>query len=106
MPPHRVSVGGALVLALLLALCVPRPAAAFEPPSRVSVLTMGPGDHPFTRFGHNALLLEWAESGESAVYNYGTFAFDGMQGVQDFMAGRFRYWLSVSSLEHTLRAYG
>lgn len=105
MPPHRALLWGAFVLALLL-LVAPRGAAATEPPSRVSVLTMGPGDHPFTRFGHNALLLEWTESGESAVYNYGTFAFDGMRGVQDFMAGRFRYWLSVSSLEHTLRAYG
>jgi hypothetical protein len=43
---------------------------------------------------------------QNAVYNYGTFAFDGMQGVEDFMAGRFRYWLSVSSLSSTLRAYG
>lgn len=68
---------------------------------------MGPGDHPFTRFGHNAILLEWGGGGrgKNAVYNYGTFEFDGLNGVRDFMAGRFRYWLSVSTLEQTLRAY-
>ena len=68
---------------------------------------MGPGDHPFTRFGHNALLLEWGAGGRgrNAVYNFGTFEFDGLSGVRDFMAGRFRYWLSVTSLEQTLRAY-
>jgi hypothetical protein len=87
--------------------CVARRAEALEPPSKVSVLTMGPGDHPFTRFGHNAFLLEWdaGATRRDAVYNFGTFEFDGLQGVQDFMAGRFRYWLSVGNLESTLRVY-
>lgn len=103
---HRLG-WGALFVALSLALLVTRRAAASEPPARVSVLTMGPGEHPFTRFGHNALLLEWDGPGRprSMVYNFGTFAFDGLRGVNDFMAGRFRYWLSVSSLDATLRSY-
>lgn len=95
------------LLGLLLAVLLgtPRAALALEPPARVSVLTMGPGDHPFTRFGHNAVLLEW-NSGADAVYNFGTFEFDGWQGVSDFMSGRFRYWLSVGTLEETVSAYG
>ena len=96
------------VLAVATLLCVPRPARSAPPPERVSVLTMGPGAHPFTRFGHNAILLEWGGGAArpNAVYNFGTFSFDGMKGVSDFMAGRFRYWLSVSSLESTVRSYG
>lgn len=68
---------------------------------------MGPGDHPFTRFGHNAFLLEWGSGGrgKNIVYNFGTFEFDGLSGARDFMAGRFRYWLSASTLEQTRRAY-
>jgi len=66
---------------------------------------MSPGDQAFARFGHNAILLEWPTRGETRVYNFGTFAFQGMQGVSDFMAGRFRYWLSVSTLERTLHFY-
>jgi hypothetical protein len=66
---------------------------------------MGPGDHPFARFGHNAILLEWPRTERALVYNFGTFAFDGLDGVRDFMAGRFRYWLSVSTLGRTLRFY-
>ncbi|HKO89758.1 MAG TPA: DUF4105 domain-containing protein, partial [Polyangiaceae bacterium] len=86
-------------------LVAEKPAAAFTgPPARVSVLTMGPGDHPFARFGHNAIVLEWPRQA-AVVYNFGTFAFDGLQGVEDFMAGRFRYWLSVSSLARTLGFY-
>ena len=106
MRPHRLG-SGVFALALLVMLGVTRPATASEPPTRVSVLTMGPGEHPFTRFGHNAILLEWDSAGGSrdAVYNFGTFEFDGLQGVQDFMAGRFRYWLSRSTLERTRRSY-
>ncbi len=95
-------------MAFLLLLIVPRQAhATAATPTRVSVLTMGPGDHPFTRFGHNALLLEWDRDGDTRnqVYNFGTFEFDGLQGVRDFMGGRFRYWLSVSNLETTVRTY-
>lgn len=79
--------------------------AQLGPPERVSVLTMGPGDHPFARFGHNAILLEWPRQHQALVYNFGTFAFDGVRGIQDFMAGRFRYWLSVSTLSRTMRFY-
>jgi hypothetical protein len=108
--PRQQSGWGALLVALVLLLasmCWARSASAQEPPDRVSVLTMGPGDHPFTRFGHNAILLEWGDGGrgKNAVYNFGTFEFDGLNGVRDFMAGRFRYWLSVTTLEQTRRAY-
>ncbi len=70
---------------------------------------MGPGDHPFARFGHNAVLLEWpageGRGSRAEVYNFGTFKFEGLGGVRDFMAGRFRYWLSVTTLSETLRVY-
>jgi hypothetical protein len=109
MRSRRVPGWGALFVAFVLLLLAPSLArAAGAPPTRVSVLTMGPGDHPFTRFGHNALLLEW-DSGRPSrnlVYNFGTFEFDGLRGVRDFMAGRFRYWLSVSDLQATVLAYG
>lgn len=95
----------AACLGLALGLCVSTATAESNAPARVSVLTMGPGDHPFARFGHNAILLEWPSEGRAVVYNFGTFAFDGLDGVRDFMAGRFRYWLSVSTLPRTLRVY-
>jgi hypothetical protein len=102
----------ASLIALFSLLLAPAPAyaqtegpppSALRRPPRAYVLTMGPGDHPFARFGHNALLLEWP--GHAIVYNFGTFAFDGLNGIKDFMAGRFRYWLSLSSLERTLEFY-
>lgn len=95
----------AACLGLALALAAGSAYAEITAPVRASVLTMGPGDHPFARFGHNALLLEWPGEERAVVYNFGTFAFDGMEGVKDFMAGRFRYWLSVSTLSRTQRFY-
>jgi hypothetical protein len=95
----------AACLGLVLGLAAPAVHAQVSAPARASVLTMGPGDHPFARFGHNAILLEWPDEDRAVVYNFGTFAFDGLEGVRDFMAGRFRYWLSVSTLPRTLRFY-
>jgi hypothetical protein len=95
--------------ALLLAgsLLVHATARADEPGSELSIslLTMGPGDHPFTKFGHDALLVRDARTRDASVYNYGTFAFDSPWLIVDFLRGRFRYWLSVASLDHVLAQY-
>jgi hypothetical protein len=72
---------------------------------RFSLLTMSPGDIAFTKFGHNALLVENTVSGETRVYNYGTFIFDSPWLAVAFLRGSLRYWLSVSSLPNVLRHY-
>ncbi|HEY6476304.1 MAG TPA: DUF4105 domain-containing protein [Polyangia bacterium] len=82
------------------------PAAAAPPddPLTVSVLTFGPGDHPFFKFGHDAIWIHDAEAGTDKVYNFGTFAFSP-RVIVDFLHGRMTYWLSVSSLPVTLASY-
>jgi hypothetical protein len=71
----------------------------------ISLLTFGPGDHPFFRFGHDALLVEDRERGTRLVYNYGTFAFDSVWLIPKFLTGKYRYWLSVGDLSRTLELY-
>jgi hypothetical protein len=74
----------------------------------ISLLTFGPGDEAFAKFGHNALLVhDPTEQGESRdlVFNYGTFAFNSPLLALDFLKGNLRYWLSVSSLQRTVMAY-
>src|SRR5450432_3651015 len=53
------------------------PAAAVAPPDPLSiyVMTFGPGDHPFFKFGHDAILVRDRATGEDRVYNFGTFRF-------------------------------
>lgn len=70
----------------------------------VFVLTFGPGDHPFFKFGHNAILVQPAEE-TGLVYNFGTFAFDSPALIPKFLRGRFKYWLSVSRMEDTFASY-
>lgn len=91
---------GATARAQLLAL---KPA----PPDdlTVSVLTFGPGDHPFFKFGHDALWIHDASDGSDRVYNFGTFSFDSPRLIFDFLHGRMTYWLSVSGVAATLASY-
>jgi hypothetical protein len=81
------------------------PAADAPDTLRVYVMTMSPGDHPFFRFGHNAILIRDAGKRTDLVYNFGTFRFDSPRLIFDFLGGRLTYWLSVSSLPGVVRTY-
>lgn len=104
----RVYVGGAKAIALsvLAATMLATPVALAEPGDNLTIyaLTFGPGDHPFFKFGHNAILVQ-PKDGQGLVYNFGTFAFDSPALIPKFLRGRFRYWLSVSGVEDTVQSY-
>lgn len=97
---------------LLFALCAvtvalpARPAAA-QPRGedlRISVITFGPHEHPFFKFGHNALLVEHA-SGQGYVYNWGMFDFSSPALIPKFILGRSMYWLARTQRDPTIAAY-
>ena len=102
----------ALLCAGVLALGLAATPAAAEPQPerngprgedlRITILTFGPGDHPFYKFGHDAIWVHDASAGEDGVYDYGMFSFDEPGVMLKFFAGRFRYWLGregVGTLE-------
>jgi hypothetical protein len=95
-----------LATALALFVVLTAPSAQAEPGDdlTVAVLTFGPGDHPFFKFGHNAILIQPRDE-VGLVYNFGTFAFDSPGLVQKFLRGRFKYWLSVASMDATFGGY-
>lgn len=82
-----------------------------QPPAgepTLSVITFGPGDHPFSKFGHDALLLHdpaRRAGRQDVVFNYGTFRFDSPWLIVDFLKGKLSYWLSKGSLPRTVEAY-
>jgi hypothetical protein len=84
---------------------VPAPPDARDP-LRVFVMTMGPGDHPFFRFGHNAIWIRDEAAITDRVYNFGTFRFDSPRLILDFLGGRLNYWLSVAPLPRVIAEYG
>src|SRR5262245_59465499 len=83
---------------------VPAPAPPPDP-LHVYAMTMGPGNHPFFRFGHNAIWIRDVAAGTDRVYNFGTFRFDSPRLIFDFLGGRLNYWLSVSALTRVIGEY-
>src|SRR5437868_4817140 len=81
----------------------PAPAAPAPPPAvpgdelSVFVLTMGPGDHPFFKFGHNAIWIQDRLARRDLVYNFGTVRFGSFEAmVPEVVRGRLTHWLSVA----------
>lgn len=81
------------------------PAIEAKDPISIDLLTMGPGDHPFFKFGHNAIRVRDALDHSDGVYNYGTFSFESDTLIQDFFKGRLEYWLSRDSMTKTVYHY-
>jgi hypothetical protein len=94
-----------LLLGAGLALSTaPARAAEPQPELRVFVLTMGPGEHPFFKFGHNAIVVQAANQ-PAVAYNWGTFDFESPTLFTDFLRGRLTYWLSSGGANETIREY-
>ncbi|MGH9896492.1 MAG: DUF4105 domain-containing protein, partial [bacterium] len=102
-----------LSLCFLYALCSGTARTASPPTDQgavptVSLLTFGPGDQAFAKFGHNALWVHDPSrppESRDIVFNYGAYSFDSPLLVLNFLKGDLRYWLSVSTLSRTVAGY-
>ncbi len=59
----------------------------------VSLLTYGPSDVVFERFGHIALAVRDTVTGQEVAYNWGMFDFDQPKFLQRFLTGDTKYWM-------------
>jgi hypothetical protein len=82
---------------LTAAMLVAHPAEGQGPPLgasvTVSLLTFGPGEEVFERFGHNALRIRQPATGLDVAFNWGMFSFDQPRFIQRFLTGDTRYWM-------------
>ncbi len=60
---------------------------------RIDLITMGPGDAVWERFGHNALRVHDPVTGEDVTYNYGMFDFAAEDFFPRFLRGDMLYWM-------------
>ena len=106
MKRSRVLARWAAGAVTLLVATVATTRAHAEPGDDLTVyaLTFGPGEHPFLKFGHNAILVQ-PKAGPGWVFNFGTFDFSSPALIPKFLRGRFNYWLSVGGAEATVEAY-
>src|SRR3569623_1886101 len=62
----------------------------------VSLITYGPGDTYWERFGHDAIELRDTVSGEAVNFNYGEFDFDERGFLLNFARGRMHYLMDAA----------
>jgi hypothetical protein len=71
----------------------------------VKIAVMGPGDELYFWWGHIALIIDDALTGQSRFYDYGLFSFDNENFFINFALGRLLYSVGVSPAENNIRAY-
>ena len=84
---------------------VPTPVADAPPRYQISVLTFGPGDAIFERFGHNALRVRDFLTGADLAYNWGMFSFEEPRFLARFLSGDTRYWVEAFPTSWLLEVY-
>ncbi|HTL13947.1 MAG TPA: DUF4105 domain-containing protein, partial [Thermomonas sp.] len=99
-----VRLAAALLLALLAGLARAQPAPE-APAPRIGVVTMGPGDIFWERFGHDAIVVEDPASGARTNYNFGFFDLSEDGFLRRFVEGRMRYMLVALPLRDDLAYY-
>jgi hypothetical protein len=71
----------------------------------IKVAVMGPGDELYFWWGHIALVIDDAFTGESRFFDYGLFSFESDHFFSSFALGRLRYSCGESPAEWSYRAY-
>ncbi len=85
----------------------PAAAIAAEPGSQltVSLLTMGPGDQVWEKFGHNAIWIHDAATSTDIAYHWGVFAFGDKDFYPNFIRGKMRYLMGAFDFNETIDFY-
>ncbi len=108
----RIALTAAMLASLVLAAssawaqpAAPPAAEAGLPPAtpRIALLTMGPGDAFVTKFGHDALVVEFPGQ-RARVYNFGMYTRESIS-ISRVLSGHLRYWLAVTPYADTITAY-
>ncbi|MDR1585920.1 MAG: DUF4105 domain-containing protein [Treponema sp.] len=71
----------------------------------LKIAVMGPGDELYFWWGHIALMIDNAETGQSRFYDYGLFSFDNDHFFTNFAFGRLLYSCGVSPSRASIAAY-
>lgn len=96
---RHLHVGICLLALLLCCMCAPRAhAGVADAPGadlKIALLTYGPGQIYWERFGHDALELTDTRSGESIAVNYGVFDFNQKNFLFNFARGDMTYMIDA-----------
>ena len=104
-PAGRARWLGALLVSIL-GLCAPlRAQNAPGGDYAVSLVTFGPGEIYWERFGHNAIVVRDRASGEATSYNYGMFDFGEDDFLLNFARGVMTYQAVAARADEDIAWY-
>ncbi|MEO8808953.1 MAG: DUF4105 domain-containing protein [Rhodanobacter sp.] len=72
---------------------------------QVSLVTYGPGETYWERFGHDAIELRDRVSGEAVNFNYGVFDFNERNFLLNFARGRMHYMMDAEATDEEVAYY-
>jgi len=72
---------------------------------KVALVTFGPGQLYWQRFGHNAIIIDDPAAGTRLAYNYGVFDFQEQRFLLNFALGHMHYSLGAEPLDVDLATY-
>ena len=89
-----------------LTLSAQNPQSSSESPSlQVSLITCGPGEELYSKFGHSALRIRDVSQGLDVIYNYGLFDFNAPNFYLNFVKGKLRYFLGKHDTESFIASF-
>ena len=97
-----------LLCTLLVLLCSFPAFTADQPPEReteVWLVTYGPGEIYWQRFGHNAIWIRDSGLGLDHVFNFGFFDFEQQDFFLRFLQGRMLYFSAARPAREEFAAY-
>jgi hypothetical protein len=71
----------------------------------VYLLTFGLGEHPWERFGHNAIRIRDTLARTDVSYDWGRFDFGQANFAVNFARGRMRYWMDSANTPAVVEGY-
>jgi hypothetical protein len=71
----------------------------------VALITFGPGEELWERFGHNAIEIRDTATGAARLYNYGMFDFEQKNFFVNFASGRMEYQIAVGDPDREYPVY-
>ena len=110
-PARLGGLGWGRLFATLLLACAMGIAHAQATPSesrsapRIGVVTMGPGEIFWERFGHDAIVVDDPQQGEAISYNFGFFDLAEPGFIGRFIRGEMQYMLVALPLQQDMQYY-
>ncbi len=103
--PDALRCAAALLLACAMGMAQAQPTTPDAAAPRIGVVTMGPGEIFWERFGHDAIVVDDPASGEAISYNFGYFDLSEPGFIGRFIRGQMQYMLVALPLEEDMRYY-